>query len=115
MADTEVKGESVQAPPSERLEEISAREADAIRSAYLARFATGEPSDVGAHEAAWESGAVRGAYLKHLAETTEVAAIGGTGVSEENLLRTVFTAHATAVAPPRTRRKPRKKARARRR
>jgi len=100
MANTEVKSESVQAA-SERPEDASAQELGSIRSAYLARVAAAESSDFGAHDTAWESGAVRGAYLKHLAETAEVAAIGGTGGSEGNLLRAILAAHATIVAAPR--------------
>jgi len=101
MANTEVKSQSVQAA-SERPEDASAQESGSIRSAYLARVAAAESSAFGAHETAWESGAVRGAYLKHLAETAEVAAIGGTG-GEENLLRTILAAHATVVATPTSR------------
>lgn len=98
MANTEVKSQSVQAA-SERPEDASVPESGSIRSAYLARVAAAESAAFGAHETAWESGAVRGAYLKHLAETAEVAAIGGTA-GEENLLRTILAAHATVAAAP---------------
>ena len=108
MVNTEVKGESIQAAASEHPEEASAQESGSIRSAYLARVAAAASSDFGAHETAWESSAVRGAYLKHLAETVEVAAIGSTGGSEGNLLRTILAAHATIGAAPSLRRRARK-------